>query len=92
MSETILVTGRAGYIGSHVVRQLSEKGHRVLEFDNLSTRFADALICGEELIKADLAAQPAIGRPDGHISPRPSSRRNRWPTRSSTIRTTRQTP
>ncbi len=60
MNETILVTGGAGYIGSHVVRQLSESGRRVAVFDNLSTGFADALVHGEELIRADLADQAAI--------------------------------
>ena len=33
----VLVTGGAGYIGSHVVRQLGEAGHDLVVYYNLST-------------------------------------------------------
>ncbi|HEC28737.1 MAG TPA: UDP-glucose 4-epimerase GalE [Gammaproteobacteria bacterium] len=45
--KTILVTGGAGYIGSHVVRQLGEAGERIVIVDDLSTGFADAVLHGE---------------------------------------------
>lgn len=37
MNETILVTGGAGYIGSHVCKALSEAGYKPVTYDNLST-------------------------------------------------------
>ncbi len=46
MGKGILVTGGAGYIGSHVVRQLGERGERVVVLDDLSSGFADAVLCG----------------------------------------------
>lgn len=49
---SILVTGGAGYIGSHVVRQLGERGENVVILDNLSTGFPDAVLYGE-LIEGD---------------------------------------
>jgi UDP-glucose 4-epimerase len=50
----VLITGGAGYIGSHVVRQVVEAGHEVVVYDNLSTGHAWAVL-GAELIDADLA-------------------------------------
>ncbi|WP_455366451.1 UDP-glucose 4-epimerase GalE [Kaarinaea lacus] len=47
MANGILVTGGAGYIGSHVVRQLGEAGERVVVLDNLSTGFKDSVLYGE---------------------------------------------
>ena len=46
----ILVTGGAGYIGSHVVRQLGEAGESVVTLDNLSTGFEAAVTSGPLII------------------------------------------
>jgi UDP-glucose 4-epimerase len=43
---TILVTGGAGYIGSHVARQLGERGEKLVTLDNLSTGFRGAVLHG----------------------------------------------
>ena len=40
---TILVTGGAGYIGSHVVRQLREADENVVVLDDLSTGFRESV-------------------------------------------------
>ena len=50
----ILVTGGAGYIGSHVVKLLGERGYEILTYDNLSTGNRWAVLYGD-LVVGDLA-------------------------------------
>ncbi|WP_018945808.1 UDP-glucose 4-epimerase GalE [Thioalkalivibrio sp. AKL17] len=57
----LLVTGGAGYIGSHVVRHLREAGHAVTVYDNLSTGHAWA-VGDAELVVADLADSESLWR------------------------------
>ena len=57
----VLVTGGAGYIGSHVVRQLGEAGHDIVVYDNLSTGYEWAVTFGE-LVVGDLADTDAIDK------------------------------
>ncbi|GAB6065808.1 UDP-glucose 4-epimerase GalE [Aquifex pyrophilus] len=55
----ILVTGGAGYIGSHTVKLLGEKGYEVLVYDNLSTGHDWAVLYGK-LIVADLCDKETL--------------------------------
>ena len=62
MSQLHLVTGGAGFIGSHIVRRLVENGESVRVVDNLCTGSADRLAgvaAAIEFIQADLA-DPAV--------------------------------
>jgi len=52
----ILVTGGAGYIGSHIVKALGEKGHDIVVYDNLSYGHEWAVLNGR-LVKGDLDDQ-----------------------------------
>ena len=61
MSHSVLVTGGAGYIGSHVVQQLVARGERVVVVDNLSTGFRDA-VRGAELVVGNVGDRALVAR------------------------------
>lgn len=52
--QRVLVTGGAGYIGSHVVKALGERGFHIVIFDSLVKGYRDAVLYGE-LVVGDLA-------------------------------------
>jgi UDP-glucose 4-epimerase len=59
-----LVTGGAGFIGSHIVERLAADGHAVRAFDNLTTGKRDNLahIPGAELVVGDVRDGEALER------------------------------
>jgi UDP-glucose 4-epimerase len=59
---TILVTGGAGYIGSHMVHALVAAGERVIVLDNLSTGFKWAIAPGVPLITGETGDQALVAR------------------------------
>ena len=56
----ILVTGGAGYVGSHCVRGLSAAGHNVVVLDNLSRGHRQAVDARATLVVADLGNSAAL--------------------------------
>ncbi|MBE0427595.1 MAG: UDP-glucose 4-epimerase GalE [Nitrospirae bacterium] len=50
----ILVTGGAGYIGSHIVKAMGEKEYDIVVYDNLSYGYEWAVLYGQ-LVKGDLS-------------------------------------
>jgi UDP-glucose 4-epimerase len=77
---SILITGGAGYIGSHVTRQLSEANEDVLILDNLSTGFSDSLLYNERLIIGDVGDEDLLTKifseykPENKSENRPENR------------------
>jgi UDP-glucose 4-epimerase len=59
---TILVTGGAGYIGSHMVLELVDAGERVVVLDNLSTGFRWAVHPEATLVVGDIADEALVRR------------------------------
>lgn len=59
---TVLVTGGAGYIGSHAVWDLVDAGESVVVLDNLSTGFNWAVSPEAELVEGDIGDAALVGR------------------------------
>ncbi len=57
---TVLVTGGAGYIGSHMVLELLDAGESVVVLDNLSTGFRWAVAPGATLVIGDAGDQDLV--------------------------------
>jgi len=57
---SILVTGGAGYIGSHMVWHLVDAGQKVVVLDNLTTGFAWAVAPEARFVKGDIGDQPLV--------------------------------
>lgn len=60
MAQRFLVTGGAGYVGSHLVAALVERGDTVVVLDNLRTGHRGAVPAGVQLIVADVADDAVV--------------------------------
>jgi UDP-glucose 4-epimerase len=58
----VLVTGGAGFIGSHLVDRLIDEGHRVRVLDDLSTGREENVNPGADLIQGDVAEEATVRR------------------------------
>ena len=84
-SSSILVTGGAGYIGSHTVRQLGEAGEQVVTLDNLSKGFRESVLYGD-FVEGDTSDKALVTKvlrehrsTPSSTSPHIPSSRNRSP-------------
>ncbi len=59
---SVLVTGAAGYIGSHMVLELLDRGERVVVLDNLTTGREEAIAAAAEIFIGDIGDRVLIDR------------------------------
>jgi UDP-glucose 4-epimerase len=65
MKNKIIVTGGAGFIGSHIARRLTDTGYEVIVIDNLFTGTADNLPRGVEFIHGDISQKKSVSSLSG---------------------------
>ena len=58
----ILVTGAAGFIGSHVAEELVKQNHHVIVLDDLSGGFVDNVVPGAQFVKGSITDSELINR------------------------------
>lgn len=58
----ILVTGGAGFIGSHVTEALIKRGHAVTVLDDLSGGFTDNVVAGAEFVRGSINDVDLVNR------------------------------
>jgi UDP-glucose 4-epimerase len=68
MEKLCLVTGGAGFIGSHLVEGLLAAGHRVRVLDDLSTGMIGNISPLVEFVQGDVADPHAVGRAMQHVN------------------------
>jgi UDP-glucose 4-epimerase len=65
----VMITGGAGFIGSHVAEALLVQGHHVAVLDNLSTGRRENVPAGATLQEIDLRDAPAVARATAEFRP-----------------------
>ena len=68
MTGTVLVTGGAGYVGSHCCKAFHEAGWKVVVFDNLSRGWRDLVQWGD-LIEGDINDRAALDKAFAEVKP-----------------------
>jgi UDP-arabinose 4-epimerase len=68
MVKTVLVTGGAGYVGSHCCKTFSDAGWNVVTFDNLSRGWRDMVRYGD-FIEGDILDRGALDRALADVKP-----------------------